>query len=327
MNIKIQSPAGYQLPKYEVTLITAPQPFQHSTFQFHGAFGRIHITKMDLQHCTVWLMNYELAEPVSISGLSDTKVYQVFLPVPPSPDDKDQFLAGKAKSDPHLHIFLSFRDQQQVQLPAAKSRMLCIHYTPEYFNQSGNGSYSEFHSFFTETADNAGNPFLLNEAALTILRQIVFASPANKLLHLYLQAKVAELLSILWQLVKPDPSLLALTDKDLDILLEVKKIIMSDLSVLHNSYTLSKQAGTNAYSLRRNFKTWFGIHLHQYLYICRMEKATELLIQTQLTVKKIGFAVGYKNVSNFSEAFKSYYGYPPSAFRDNSGFSKERNAD
>lgn len=98
--------------------------------------------------------------------------------------------------------------------------------------------------------------------------------------------------------------------------MKAKEIISADLSQPHTKFSLSKLVGGNAYSLSKKFKEWFGIALLQYIHISRMEKARDLLRHSDLAIKKITFVVGYKNVSNFSEAFKAYYGYSPSHLRE-----------
>jgi len=47
----------------------------------------------------------------------------------------------------------------------------------------------------------------------------------------------------------------------------------------------------------------------------RMQRAQALLKSTQLNLNDISLAVGYKDVFNFSSAFKRIFGISPSVFR------------
>jgi AraC-like DNA-binding protein len=47
----------------------------------------------------------------------------------------------------------------------------------------------------------------------------------------------------------------------------------------------------------------------------RMAKATELLVQTDLSVSEVAFATGFKTKSAFSTRFRRETGVPPSEFR------------
>jgi AraC-like DNA-binding protein len=47
----------------------------------------------------------------------------------------------------------------------------------------------------------------------------------------------------------------------------------------------------------------------------RMQKARTLLLETSMSISDISIRSGYKNLSNFSAAFKRKFGYPPEALR------------
>jgi AraC-like DNA-binding protein len=47
----------------------------------------------------------------------------------------------------------------------------------------------------------------------------------------------------------------------------------------------------------------------------RLEKAKELLIETNYSIYEIAFSVGYPDANYFSRSFSKIYGFPPSQFR------------
>jgi len=63
------------------------------------------------------------------------------------------------------------------------------------------------------------------------------------------------------------------------------------------------------------FKNETGINFVEYLSDYRIEKAKEMLLNSDLKLYEISRLVGYKDVSYFSRVFKKTIGYPPNEFK------------
>lgn len=63
------------------------------------------------------------------------------------------------------------------------------------------------------------------------------------------------------------------------------------------------------------FKKEIGVTPNQYLSKFRMEQASVLLINRNMSIEKISFAVGISDANYFVKLFKKYYGVTPSEFR------------
>lgn len=74
----------------------------------------------------------------------------------------------------------------------------------------------------------------------------------------------------------------------------------------------------NASYLSSIFKAEIGSGINKYIKTIRMEKAKELLKQTNMKVSDIGNAVGFRNSSYFIKSFHEYYGETPEKMRQNS---------
>ncbi|MCS2610677.1 helix-turn-helix transcriptional regulator [Halomonas dongshanensis] len=85
-----------------------------------------------------------------------------------------------------------------------------------------------------------------------------------------------------------------------------ERILLDDLAGLVN---LSR------FHFLRKFKNTFGQSPHAYLTQLRMSKAHGLLQKTDEKVAMIALELGYAQHSQFTSAFKLYYGYPPAALR------------
>lgn len=74
---------------------------------------------------------------------------------------------------------------------------------------------------------------------------------------------------------------------------------------------LARMVGLNQTKLKAAFKAVFNLTISEFTVQCRMERATELLTTTGLSVSEIAFAVGYTYPANFSHAFRRHYGHTP----------------
>jgi len=80
---------------------------------------------------------------------------------------------------------------------------------------------------------------------------------------------------------------------------------------------LSKQFLMNPTTLKKVFKEVYGTSLAAYRKQHRMEKAVELLVNTDMSIAQIALAVGYESQSRFTAAFKEAYGMLPTVYRKN----------
>jgi len=77
---------------------------------------------------------------------------------------------------------------------------------------------------------------------------------------------------------------------------------------------LNKQTGLNATKLQSGFKHLYNCTVNQYIQEKRLEKARNLLINSDMTISEIVSAIGLKSASYFSRIFKNKYGVQPSMF-------------
>jgi AraC-like DNA-binding protein len=75
---------------------------------------------------------------------------------------------------------------------------------------------------------------------------------------------------------------------------------------------LARQAGISPTKMKRDFKEVYGQPPFEYYQRVRMNKAREMLLSGEYTVKEAGYALGYSNLSNFAYAFKKEFSVLPS---------------
>ena len=78
---------------------------------------------------------------------------------------------------------------------------------------------------------------------------------------------------------------------------------------------LARIANFSRYHFLRAFRRAFHATPHEYLTRKRIERAKELLAQSELTVTEICFEVGFVSLGSFSTLFHKLVGWSPSIYR------------
>ena len=78
---------------------------------------------------------------------------------------------------------------------------------------------------------------------------------------------------------------------------------------------LARVAHVSRAHFARQFRAVFGETPHQYVLTRRVERAQELLRNTDLSVTEICFEVGFQSLGSFSSAFHRVAGMTPTAYR------------
>lgn len=78
---------------------------------------------------------------------------------------------------------------------------------------------------------------------------------------------------------------------------------------------LSRTFGLSPTLLKSGFRQLYGEPVHRYLRHRRLERAAELLAQSEDSILQVAAAVGYGSASQFGAAFKGRYHMPPSDYR------------
>lgn len=105
-----------------------------------------------------------------------------------------------------------------------------------------------------------------------------------------------------------------LSKKDLNKIKQAEEILLQRMESPPSLLELAKIVELNDYKLKIGFKELFGMSAFAYLREKRMEHAIDLLRSGNSNVTETAFAVGYNNVSHFSELFRKKYGMNPSKF-------------
>ena len=132
---------------------------------------------------------------------------------------------------------------------------------------------------------------------------------------MYLSGKVYELCAHLYQ-NNVEPAILpSIHPSDIDRIQETADLIQKNIDAPLTISALASHAGISPSKLTRDFKRFFGKTIFEYMQAQRMEKAKSYLLESALSIQEISYLLGYNNSSNFSIAFKEFFGFAPSTLR------------
>jgi AraC family transcriptional regulator, transcriptional activator of the genes for pyochelin and ferripyochelin receptors len=161
---------------------------------------------------------------------------------------------------------------------------------------------------------------IISPAMQRILKDVLTCPYRGVIQQIYLEGKILELLAlVLSRWVESDRQELPVSKlrrSDVERLHLAKEIMGSNLEDPPSLLELARQVGFNDYKLKWGFRRLFGMTVFEYVHNCQMQKAQQLLAETQLNITEIAHTVGYASLSSFSKAFTKRLGMAPREYRD-----------
>lgn len=150
-----------------------------------------------------------------------------------------------------------------------------------------------------------------------IVGNIVKSKFSGEVRKIFIDLKVMELLVLVIEHFNQDTGIegIPLSENDKENIYKAAELIAENIKEPLTIRTLSVKCAINANKLQKGFKKLFSKTVFEYLTELRMERAQELLRSSDISVTDIAYVVGYKNVSNFSTAYKKHYAYSPAYLR------------
>ena len=112
-----------------------------------------------------------------------------------------------------------------------------------------------------------------------------------------------------------------------DVVRSVHDYLVNHLADRFTIEELAKQFLMNTTTLKKAFKTVYGMSIAAHMKEHRMELAAKLLLRTGDSIAEIAQAVGYGSQSRFTMAFKESRGMVPSEYRKLHGLAAEDEKD
>lgn len=181
--------------------------------------------------------------------------------------------------------------------------------------------HSELHQEFATNVLQGRHTYLSKEPMeITaemkfVMNDIRNTQRSGSLKRLFLEAKITELLMLQleqWQKLQEQPRPTMLRGDDARRIAEARAILENNFVNPPNIQELARLVYLNEHKLKQGFKACCNHTVHGYVVWLRMEKAKQLLRQSQRSIGDVAFEVGYKNAAHFTAAFKKHYGFLPS---------------
>jgi len=151
-----------------------------------------------------------------------------------------------------------------------------------------------------------------------VIHEIKNCNRQGALKKMYIETKIKELLIHQLEAITEQPTLNeAVHEDEYSKLQEAKLILEKDFVHAPGLTELSRMISLNEFKLKKGFKACFGTTVKSYIIKLRMEYAKELFKSKASTVSEVAYKCGYKDVSHFSAAFKSFYGFSPQKIKIN----------
>lgn len=99
---------------------------------------------------------------------------------------------------------------------------------------------------------------------------------------------------------------------ELDKIMATSGFIRDNLSENYNINHLQRLTGLNPTKLQAGFRFLFGKSVNAFITDCRLEKAAELLQESELTVSEVVYSIGFTSRSYFTKIYKRKFGLLPS---------------
>jgi AraC-like DNA-binding protein len=223
-----------------------------------------------------------------------------------------------------LHYTIGYAPDKQFEFKFRKDEdytTFVIAFHSDFF-QRWCTSLADFSGFLTQIADK--KPSLISPyqhhatpEMMVIIWEILRCAQKPSLRRIYIESKVLNLLMLSLQnihMIGP-PQKYVLRPVDIEKIQNARTYLIENMQDPCSLEELAYLMGTNDFKLKKGFKEIFGMTVFGLLYEERMHKGRLMILETDLPIKKIACAVGYKSLSNFTDAFKKKFGYPPSSLR------------
>ncbi len=197
--------------------------------------------------------------------------------------------------------------------PSQQTELIALHYDATVFESLTLPVLLNFPDVFAW----GGDPVI--EATLTEACRLFYRRPAG-----YRRELEAITVRLLLRVIHASgdwlrPPAAATRFGDVRRLLPALESLRHDVAAPAAIHELARRCGFSESQFRRVFRRTMGVLPVQYQRQLRMERACELLRQTDATVAAVAAAVGYAETAFFAHSFKQLIGVSPGRYRAHSG--------
>ncbi len=186
------------------------------------------------------------------------------------------------------------------------SHELAMQYLPrEIFNKL---------SVFARENSLNESPLFINLSHRTMLKELFEMKENDPLGPIRMLSGIIHLIEkFLFSFLRQEQTALPRTVKknDLESMQHVEQILSSRLEGFPSLESLAHEVFMSTSKLKNLFKQVYGHTLYDYYNKSRLQRAKDLLITGQCSIKQAGSEIGFSNLSHFAKAFRKEFGILP----------------
>ena len=158
------------------------------------------------------------------------------------------------------------------------------------------------------------NPLFINLSHRTMLKELFEMKENDPLGPIRMLSGIIHLIEkFLFSFLRQEQTALPRTVKknDLESMQHVEQILSSRLEGFPSLESLAHEVFMSTSKLKNLFKQVYGHTLYDYYNKSRLQRAKDLLITGQCSIKQAGSEIGFSNLSHFAKAFRKEFGILP----------------
>jgi AraC-like DNA-binding protein len=158
------------------------------------------------------------------------------------------------------------------------------------------------------------HPLFINLSHRTMLKELFELKENDPLNPIRMLAGIIHLIEkFLHSFLRQEQATLPRTVKknDLESMQHVEQILSSRLEGFPSLESLAHEVFMSTSKLKNLFKQVYGHTLYDYYNKSRLQRARDLLITGQCSIKQAGSEIGFSNLSHFAKAFRKEFGILP----------------
>ncbi|MGC4102720.1 helix-turn-helix transcriptional regulator [Ferruginibacter sp.] len=213
----------------------------------------------------------------------------------------------------------SLSDFSYTARAGTEDRCINIYFTAAWLKNhaginSGDEAFTQYLSLKTATF----NFEVLNFEYRALMEEVFEIKDDHPMQKVMMQNRVMLLLekffrSLYNRMGNEKTSVAGMDESSVKRMMQVESLLVSNLSAPPPTIPiLARTAMMSETKLKTLFKTIYGLSLYEYYQKNRMLKARQLLRSKKYSVKETGMALGFKNLSNFTIAYKKEFNSLPS---------------
>jgi AraC family transcriptional regulator, transcriptional activator of the genes for pyochelin and ferripyochelin receptors len=306
-------------------LVSEPVREGMQMWQAIGTMGEILLSENQSEEFCVWHIEYNILEDVTLTLQQEPPSASIGLSFSLKkniPYLIKNLRSGVAKRN---HYNLTFLPESHCELSLRKGEYesFGVEFKPEFLRKLGGDNAPLFLEFVLSVLE--GRPSSITDAhhvatsqIMDIVDELVHFRYPGVMPRLYIKSKVVDLLRLSIENIhtaNKDTVIKGVSSSDLKALTGVREYILTNLGNPGTLPEIAIRTGMNEFKLKTGFKKAFGKSVIAFVHEQRLLRAKALITETELPMKVIAVKAGYRNLSNFTTAFRKLFGYPPGTLK------------